>query len=173
MRARHAALIVLVAGCARGGVDLDGRRVDPVAAHGPSALVFVSPGCPIANRYAPELARIAARFAGRVPLTLVYPDASAAEARAHLAAYGLALPAVRDPEGALVRRAHATVTPEAALFVDGALVWHGRIDDRFADVAHERPAATAHELEDALAALADGRAPPPAHEAVGCAIERR
>jgi hypothetical protein len=173
MRARYVAAVVLLAlGCARAPVDLDGRRVDPVG-RGDAVLLFVSPACPIANRYAPELARIAARFASRARFTLVYPDASANEARAHLAAYGYTLPAVRDPARTLVRRAGVEVTPEAALFHDGALVWHGRIDDRYADVAHERPAPTTHDLEDAVAALVDGRALPAPHAAVGCALELR
>jgi hypothetical protein len=161
MRTRYAALLVLlVAGCAR----------RPVGS-GNVVLVFVSPACPIANRYVPELERIAARFLGRATFTLVYPDASDDEVRAHRAAYGLTIAAERDPTHKLVTWAHVDVTPEAALFRDGALVWHGRIDDRYADVAHERPAATTHDLEDAVAALVDGRALPPAHPAVGCAIE--
>ena len=52
-------------------------------------------------------------------------------------------------------------------------MWHGRIDDRYADVAHERPAPTTHDLEDAVAALVDGRALPAPHAAVGCALELR
>jgi hypothetical protein len=165
MRARYAAwiLVAVAAGCAR-------RR----PARDNAVQLFVSPACPIANRYAPELVRIAARFAGRVPFTLVYPDGSEDEVRAHRAAYGLgAIAAERDPTHQLVARAHVEVTPEAALFQGGALVWHGRIDDRYADVAHERPAATTHDLEDAVAALVDGRPLPPAHPAVGCAIEPR
>ena len=171
MRARYAVRSVLfvaaiVAGCA----SLAGCARRAVGG-GNVALVFVSPGCPIANRYAPDLERIAARFAGRVAFRLVYPDASDDEVRAHRAAYALTIAAERDPTHKLVSAAHATVTPEAALFHDGALVWHGRIDDRYADVGHERPAATTHDLEDAIAALVDGRALPPAHPAVGCAIE--
>ena len=163
MRARYAALLVLVvAGCAR----------RPVGG-GNAVLVFVSPGCPIANRYLPELERISLRFAGRVDFKLVYPEASDEEVRTHRAAYGLTVATERDPTHKLVTWAQATVTPEAALSRDGTLVWHGRIDDRYADVAHERPAATTHDLEDAVAALVDGRALPPAHPAVGCAIEPR
>jgi len=162
MRARYAALLVLIiAGCAR-----------PPVGGGNVALLFVSPACPIANRYAPEFERLAARFAGRATFRLVYPDANDDEVRAHRAAYGLTIAAERDPSHKIVAWAHVTVTPEAALFHDGKLVWHGRIDDRYADVAHERPAATTHDLEDAVAALVDGRALPPAHPAVGCAIEQ-
>jgi hypothetical protein len=160
MRARYAALVLLaLAGCTRAPV---GR--------GKSAYVFVATTCPISNRALPEIARVAARFAGRVDVTLVYPDDREDEVAAHRASYGVTLPSTRDPTHKLVAAAHATVTPEAALFRDGALVWHGRIDDRYSDVAHERPAATTHDFEDALAALADGRALPPAQAAVGCVI---
>jgi hypothetical protein len=169
MRARYAAVAVLIVA---GAATVAGCARRPLG-HGNAALVFVSPGCPIANRYLPELERLAARFAGRVDFKLVYPDASDEEVRAHRGSFGLTIAAERDPTHKLVSWAHASVTPEAALFRDGALVWHGRIDDRYADVAHERPAATTHELEDALAALADGRALPPAQPAVGCAIEPR
>ncbi|MCU1278053.1 MAG: hypothetical protein JWM53_1599 [bacterium] len=163
MRARYAVILLLAAACKR----------EPLG-RGTAVQLFVSPACPIANRYAPEIARIAARFAGRVDFLLVYPDSSNDEMSAHRRAYDLtAVPAVRDPTHKLVATAHVEVTPEAALFKDGALVWHGRIDDRYADVAHERPAPTTHDLEDAVAALVDGRALPPAHPAVGCAIELR
>jgi hypothetical protein len=160
MRARYAALLLLaVASCTRAPV---GR--------GKAAYVFIATGCPIANRALPEIARVAARFAGRVDVTLVYPDDRDDEVTAHRGTYGVTLPSARDPTHKLVAAAHATVTPEAALFRDGALVWHGRIDDRYSDVAHERPAATTHDFEDAMAALAEGRTLPPAQAAVGCAI---
>ena len=166
MRARHVALLfaiafaaATVAGCKRAPVG-PGKRV----------YVFVSTTCPISNRALPEVARVAARFAGRAAFTIVYPDDSDAEIAAHARAYALTLPSTRDPSHRLAAAAHVEVTPEAALFSDGALVWHGRIDDRYADVAHERPAPTTHDLEDAVAALVDGRALPPAHAAVGCAL---
>ena len=41
--------------------------------------MFVSATCPISNRALPEVARVAARFAGRADFTLVYPDDSDAE----------------------------------------------------------------------------------------------
>jgi hypothetical protein len=170
MRARYLPLFLFALGCERSVVDLDGR---PREVTGLAALVFMSPGCPIANRYAPELTRIANRFAGRISWWLVYPDASADEARAHVQEYALAIPALRDPKHLLVKRAHVEVTPEAALLRDGALVWHGRIDDRFLDISRERLQATTHDLEDAVAAFVDGKPLPQPQPAVGCAIERR
>ena len=49
----------------RGVFDLDGRLVDPLAlpagtrAH---VLVFTTTDCPISNRYAPEIQRLAAAY---------------------------------------------------------------------------------------------------------------
>jgi hypothetical protein len=51
------------------------------------------------------------------------------------------------------------------------LAYHGRIDDRFVSLGVERPAATQHDLRDALTAVVAGRAPAVATApAVGCYI---
>ena len=36
-------------------------------------LVFTTTDCPISNRYAPEIKRLAAKFDGRAKFVLVYP----------------------------------------------------------------------------------------------------
>ena len=72
--------------------------------------------------------------------------------------YGYALPALRDPEHSLVRRAIALVTPEAGVFLaDGTLVYHGRIDNRYVDLTRRRPEATERDVEAVLDALLAGR----------------
>ncbi|MBV9406320.1 MAG: redoxin domain-containing protein, partial [Acidobacteriaceae bacterium] len=124
-------------------------------------LLFVRTDCPITNRYAPELKRIANEFAGRgVAFWLVYPDASETTAtiEKHMAQYQFPGTAVRDPKRELVKRAHATVAPEAAVF-DSAerLLYHGRIDDRYVDIGKARPEAQSHDLENAIAAVLAGR----------------
>jgi hypothetical protein len=161
-------------------LDLEGRSVRPLG--GPSAgalvFVFVRTDCPIANRYAPELRRLHARFApGGVAFHVVYvdPAESVAAIRRHLSDYGHPGVPLRDPEHALVRVARARVTPEAAVFVPGPsgpqLVYHGRIDDRTVDFGRERPAPTTHDLELALAAVLGGRpVPRGTAQAVGCTI---
>src|SRR4029077_9945651 len=86
-------------------------------------------------------------------------------------AYAGAAQALRDPEHALVKFVGATVTPEAAVYAGGRVVYRGRIDDRYVDLGVERPAATQHDLADALAASLDGKpAPHPPPQAVGCFI---
>ena len=51
------------------------------------------------------------------------------------------------------------------------VLWHGRIDDRYLTFGTQRPAATRHDLADALNAALAGRQPTaPAAPPVGCAI---
>jgi hypothetical protein len=158
---------------------LDGRPVAVLpAASGPATvLVFASTECPIVNRYAPELRRIHDRFAGTARFFLVYADPaeSPQAVRGHGEAFGFGMPAVRDPRHELVRFAGARVTPEVAVYVPGAdgprLVYRGRIDDRNVDFGRTRASATTHDLEDALAAIASGKAGPlRTTPALGCAI---
>ena len=64
-----------------------------------------------------------------------------------------------------------TVTPEAAVYAGGRVVYHGRIDDRYVDLGLERPAAQVHDLADALSAVVAGQpVKHPVTQAVGCYI---
>ena len=159
-------------------LDLDGRLVDPLTpASGVRATVFVfiTSDCPIANRYAPEIQRLAAIFTSQgVRFWLVYanPHEPVASIRNHLRQFQYAIPALRDPEHALVRFTKVTVSPEAAV-VDqgGSLLYHGRIDDRWVSIGRDRPAPTHSDLAEALRATLDGKpvaqtGPP----AVGCIL---
>ncbi|HKB14399.1 MAG TPA: hypothetical protein VKD69_27225 [Vicinamibacterales bacterium] len=159
--------------------NLEGQAADPFAApKGVKAIVFLftSTDCPISNRYAPELKRIAAAFVPQgAVFRLVYPNPAedAAAIRAHMAAfsYAGAIDALRDPKHALVRFVGATITPEAAVYAAGRVQYRGRIDNRFVDFGVDRPAATEHDLHDALAAILGGQ--PVAHpqtQPVGCYI---
>jgi thiol-disulfide isomerase/thioredoxin len=185
--ARLCALALLAAGLAsapRAGhadgrataENLDGKAVDPFAeSQGrPVVLLFVRSDCPISNRYAPLLEKISEKYGGTARFWLVYPDRSESSARirSHLQEYAYSIPALRDPRHALVERASATITPEAAVFDRaGKLVYHGRIDNRYEDFGRSRPAASTHELEDAIAAAIKGSAPASGHaSAVGCYI---
>lgn len=157
--------------------DLDNRAVDPFKeAAGAKATVFLftATDCPISNRYAPEVQRVYHAFAPKgVRFFLVYPNpADRSDAiRAHAKSFGYAADALRDPKQELAKLANATVTPEAAVFVGGKLVYHGRIDDRFVDLGLERPAPTTRDLAAALdAVLAGNPVAHPVTRAVGCFI---
>ena len=131
--------------------------VDPFAASAGRAvvLVFVRTDCPISNRYAPLLQKLSEKFHAKANFWLVYPDRAEAGAqiKAHLQDYHYSIPALRDVRHALVKRSQATITPEAAVFdSSGRLLYHGRIDNWYEDFGRSRPAATTHELDDAIAA---------------------
>jgi hypothetical protein len=159
-------------------LDLDGRLVDPLTpAPGVKATVFVfiTTDCPIANRYAPDIQRLAAIFTSQgVRFWLVYanPHEPLASIRNHLRQFQYAIPALRDPEHALVRFTKVTVSPEAAI-VDqgGVLLYHGRIDDRWVNIGRDRPSPTRGDLAEALRATLDGKpVAPSATPAVGCIL---
>jgi Redoxin len=158
---------------------LSGAPVDALKAPtSTKAIVFLftSTDCPVSNRYAPEVRRIADEFRSKgFVFRIVYPNPAedANAIREHMTAYSYAgaFEPVRDPSLALVKFVGATITPEAAVVVDGRVVYRGRIDNRVVDLGRERPAATQHDLFDALTAIAAGKPPRDAvTQAVGCFI---
>jgi hypothetical protein len=158
-------------------VDLDGRAVDPFAGPAQTAFVFVftRTDCPVSNRYAPELARLHARFAGRgVAFRLVYPgDEPTADAiRRHAREYGYPFASMRDPDLSFAGATGATVMPEAAVFDAGRrLRYLGRIDDRYISAGRARPAPTRRDLEEALdSILAERPVSVDRTQAIGCLI---
>jgi len=160
-------------------VDLAGVAIDPLAkiATDIVVLVFVTPDCPVSNRYAPELARIASVSPReKVSWWLVYPDPDndAATIEAHQREYSLPGTPIRDPQHVLVAASGVVVTPEVAVFRrDGdaaVLAYHGRIDDRVPEFGRARPEPTKRELVDVIAALTGGGAVPGSAVAVGCPI---
>jgi len=65
----------------------------------------------------------------------------------------------------------STITPEAAVFASGRMLYRGRIDDHYVALGQARPAPTTHDLQDALEAALNGRpVPNPTTKAVGCII---
>ena len=157
-------------------VDLSGKTRDPFASPVPvRVFIFIRTDCPITNRYAPELARIEQdSLVNGAEFWLVYPDPDVTpqQIRTHMAEYGFRGQPLRDPNHELVKRAHVTTAPEAAVFdTSGKLVYHGRIDDLYVDFGKKRFAATTHELRDALDAVAGDRpVVTPLTKAVGCPI---
>jgi hypothetical protein len=150
---------------------------DLFSPHGEKAVVllFVRSDCPISNRYAPELQRLYQHYSSRgFEFHLIYPEPglSGAAMEKHRKEYGFSIPALLDADHKYVDRAQVRVTPEAAVFVHGRLVYQGRVDDRFVDIGKSRPEVTHHDLEDVLAAAAEGKSIRRRQtKAVGCAIE--
>lgn len=178
--------ILLLAGCTEKKVepwdtlklpDLDNKEVALKAEAGSKGIVFLflESDCPISNKYVPEITRLAKKYGtAELPFRIVYPgrDEALDKIKKHRESFDIPGAALRDTHLGLVRAAGITTMPEAAVFTPAqGLVYRGRIDDRFASVSEERAAATTHDLEDAMKAVLDGKAPPVATtKAVGCPI---
>ncbi|HET9215419.1 MAG TPA: redoxin domain-containing protein [Terriglobia bacterium] len=162
--------------------DIDGVRYGSLErpAQGQwSVLFFLTPDCPIANQYAPEIRRICDTYEGSgARCFLVYADPSLSQeaVRKHARDYhGSRFPAILDADYRLVDAASATVSSEVAVFSShGKLEYRGRIDNFHADLGVPRQQATRHDLRDTLDALIAGRnVPNPRTETVGCFLPTR
>ena len=162
------------------GTDLQGKPVHQLAGPGVRVVVlfFAASDCPVSNRYVPEIARLTREFGARgVHFWWVYPNAddTAPLVADHNREFSISGDTILDPKQSLVALAHATITPEAAVFVvegnELREIYHGRIDDRYLSLGQERPQPQHHDLETALgAALARKPVPQPGGPPVGCSI---
>ena len=158
--------------------DLDGKLIDPFespAGTKATVLLFVSTDCPISNRYAPDVRKLYDTYKKEgVAFWLVYPNPADAvsDIRDHLKSFSYPGTALRDPKHDLVKRAGATITPEAVVYDGkGNLTYRGRIDDRYSAVGIERAIATRHDLQDAIASTVAGKPIKQRFtQAVGCYI---
>jgi hypothetical protein len=143
-------------------LDLNGRAVDLVSPdHRATVFLFITNDCPISNAYAPEIHRLCDQYMRQdIAFYLVYADPSLSndDARRHYTDYAYRCPAILDRNHELARRAGATVTPEAAVFLpDATLIYRGRIDNLYVDLGKPRYAATTHDLKDTLEAIVQNR----------------
>lgn len=169
------AVLVLAASVAvTATLDLAGNARDPFASPTRARVfVFIRTDCPITNRYAPELQRLAGAFPN-VEFWMVYPDRTenSDAIRRQMMDFSFPGQILRDPRHDLVKRAHVTTAPEAAVFdSENHLMYHGRIDDLWVNPGISRPVARVHDLEDAISAVLGGRPVRLAEtHAIGCTL---
>ena len=137
-----------------------------------TVLVFTTTDCPIANRYAPEIQRLAKQY-GTVRFVMVYPVANDTPELidAHRTKFAYTIDFIRDDKHELVKKTGVTVTPEVAVMKDGRMLYRGRIDDRYIEFGKDRPQPTVRDLERSLEAILAGKPVPVAEtRAVGCIL---
>ena len=124
-----------------------------------TVLVFTTTDCPISNRYAPEIQRLASKFKDHAKFVMVYPVPTDSPdlIREHQKKFGYTLESIRDTSQTLIKKTGVTVTPEVAVMKGDQLLYRGRIDDRYVELGRERPKPTSHDLEAALTALIAGK----------------
>ena len=149
--------------------------------------IFVTHECPIANRYAPEVGRIAKEHLDLVGSTVVvYADANApaSDCATHFDQYYLAsnspeddaevvsVTMVHDAQHEWVKRFDVRAVPTAVIARGEAVLYHGRIDDRNPRLGARRVQAGQQDLREALVALRAGSLAPTRTRVVGCSIDR-
>ncbi len=135
--------------------DLEGRVVNPLDSSSGKivVLVFLRRDCPVSSRYAPIIQHISLQHEPDASFWLVFPDRSDTpqSIRQYLRDYSYHLPALRDPEHALVKLAQVQITPEVAVFSRShELIYDGRIDNWYVELGRSRAAPTTHELDEAI-----------------------
>lgn len=140
-----------------------------------TALIFLGTECPIANRMAPEMARLAKKYSAKgIQFVFVYPepDSTISGVAKHFKDYKLVGRAVIDKRHDVVKLAGATVTPEAAVFTPSkGLVYRGRINNLYTDHNQPLERPTKNELADALDQILSGKEVTVRWiGAIGCAI---
>jgi len=158
-------------------MGVDGRLHRPLTeARGrPVVFLFISHDCPVCNTYAPEIARIEARYKGRVAIAIVYSEARLSRdgARKHAREYSISnATLLLDSNSEFAAACDAHFTPQAVVFDSkGRIAYSGRIDDRYLALGRQLPTATTHDLTLALdAVLAHRPATPASGPPVGCLI---
>jgi hypothetical protein len=140
-------------------------------------LIFTGTQCPIANSYAPDIAKWAIDWKEKgVNIALVYANpGDAGKLTAHANEYKLSgVTQINDPLHQLTDKFGATVTPESfVLNADSKVVYTGRLDDKYVDRGKPKGSPVAkHDLKNAVMALVNNTPQPVAKiKAFGCVIE--
>jgi cytochrome oxidase Cu insertion factor (SCO1/SenC/PrrC family) len=159
-------------------VDLDGKPFDlqKSSTGRVHVVVFIRSDCPVSNRMAPEVRELHTAFQPQgVDFYLIYvdPRETTDAIRAHLQEYEYPCVGLRDPDHTLVAATKATITPEAVVFDDNwSQMYRGRINDQFEDFGKSKPAASKHDLRNAIEATLTGQqVAEPVTKAIGCYID--
>lgn len=138
-------------------------------------LLFLAPLCPICQNMSFDLRQIEADF-GEAPIEFIglFPNASTTEdqIRVFKATYGLEMDMALDTAN-WAEALGARWTPEVfVLDASDAVVYRGRINDRYFAPGKRRPKTRKRDLDAALRSCLSGDAVKvPVTDAVGCPIE--
>ncbi len=139
-----------------------------------TCTLFVLKDCPIANQYAPELQRIIKTYTPRgIQFMIVFedPDTTQKEAWAHAQTFGYRVATSIDPKHEVAKRYGVTISPSAVVKSGTTVLYSGRIDNLYASIGKRRPAATTHDLREAMDAFLSGKTLKVKRtQAVGCRL---
>lgn len=153
---------------------IEGKRYLLENEKGICVIVFLSPTCPLSQKYTLTLNELAKSFADTVRFFGVFAEAKPepSEYAAFKTKYHIRFPLLLDSKKTLVRNLSATVTPEAFVISKGNVIYHGAIDDWAISLGKMRYSASTNFLESAIhAAIADKIPVTSYQNPVGCYID--
>ena len=141
-----------------------------------SVIIFLQPECPFCISYGKTLRLLDSVFQSKqvkmygVVAGKFYPDS---EIISYREKFQLQFPILLDPEFALKRNLHASITPQAYLIDEKAnVLYHGMIDNWGYEIGKARARATEVYLTDAVNSFLEGKPiAPDSTKAVGCYIQ--
>lgn len=140
-----------------------------------SVVVFLSPWCPISQKYIPTLNAIYEEYASRdVEFFALMPGKVAAKERKKFVDdFKVKFPVIPDKKFRWAASMDAAITPEVFLFDhNDSLQYRGAIDNWFYDLGRYRSEPTDHYLINAVQAVLAGKTPAiKSTEATGCSIQ--
>lgn len=126
-----------------------------------SVLVFLSPECPICQKYTLTINQIQQAFSSQgVAFYGIVPGKNFKNKTINKFAvdYGLNMPILLDPDYVLTKSVGATVTPEVILFnADGVMQYAGKVDNWYESIGNRRAVITELYLKDAINSLLSGQ----------------
>lgn len=146
-----------------------------IASNKATVLVFLSPTCPLCQKYSLTLRNLAADYAPKgVAFYGIAPgkNYTNTEFNDYATEYLIKFPILTDPKLKLTKKLNATITPEVVVFnARGQVVYQGKIDNWYESIGTRRSVITEHYLADALeATLANTQPKVTKTTAVGCFI---
>jgi peroxiredoxin len=156
-------------------VDVEGKKYTLAVIHKPlTALVFLSPDCPLSQNYTLVLNSIQNRDVEIVGV-FTGDNHKRSDINNFRKKYRIQFPLVRDPQQKLAEFSNATITPQVFLYdSNNVLVYKGAIDDWVISLGKKKQQAEQHYLQNAITGyLQHKKIEPSETKAVGCYISRK
>ena len=153
----------------------EGNNVDLENYKSSKAIVFIflSPECPISQKYAITMENIHNKYAARdIKFFGVFSDdyADSSVASTFKKEYNIGFPMLLDKDYLIADLTDATITPEVCIIdSNGVLQYRGMIDNWFVALGKKRRVITKNYLDEALECISNNKEVEiPYNKAVGC-----
>lgn len=143
-----------------------------------TVVTFLGPECPLSENYTKTINDLDSVFSEKgVHFVNIFPGTfySKQAIDSFINTFAVRQNCLQDEDYALVKRLHATITPETFIFdTNGKLVYSGAIDNWATDLGQKRQVITEFYVHDVLDAMLNGKPLPYTKTtAVGCFIETK